>query len=272
MNGFNTFAAAEPAIHVSLPAEQIFTFLGLPITNSMILGAFGYVVLVVGFLLVVMAARRGSRAFPVQLITWGYEGLLKTSEDVLGSKSLARKISPLAITLFFFIIANYWLGILPIVGPITYNGAPLFRGLAADLNVTFALAIITLVVAQLYAIKTHGFVGNIGRYLQNPIKNPIGAFEGFLEIFADFSRYTALSLRLFGNVFAGEVLLVVVAFLSSFLSPVVLPFFLAFELFIGFIQAYVFFMLTIVFISLGTMKHGHGSEAEPRDTRQELRV
>ncbi|HJP81552.1 MAG TPA: F0F1 ATP synthase subunit A, partial [Candidatus Saccharimonadales bacterium] len=135
----------------------------------------------------------------------------------------------------------------------------------ADLNTTFGLAIIFLVTAQIYAVKVHGFFGNAGRYLRNPFKDPAGAFEGILEIIAEFSRTVALSLRLFGNVFAGEVLLVMVAFLTHYFAVVALPPFYIFELFIGGIQAYIFFMLTTVFISLGTMTHG-GHEENSRDS------
>lgn len=260
--------AAESAIHVSLPAEPLFHFGPFTFTNSMALGVLGYL-LVIGMLFwVAVALRRGRKNRFVTLIMWVFEGLLSTIEQVLGSREKARKLAPLAITMFFLIITNYWLGILPFVGPVTWNGVPLFRGLAADLNVTFALAIISLILAQAYAIRHLGFFGNLGRYFRNPFKDPAGAFEGFLEIFADISRFTALSLRLFGNVFAGEVLLLVVGFLSSWLTPVTLPAFMFFELFIGAVQAYVFFMLTIVFISLGALHaHNDHSTAEKSKAR-----
>ena len=255
------FAAETP--HVSLAAEEVFSFFGFPITNSMILGILGYTIVIALLLWVARSVKKGSRNRAVLAVQWMFEGLYGTVEQVMGDREKARKLAPLAITLFFFIITNYWLGILPFVGPITYNDVPLFRGLAADLNVTFALAVITMVTAQIYAIKVHGAFGNLGRYFRNPLKDPAGAFEGVLELIAEFSRLVALSLRLFGNVFAGEVLLIMVGFLTVWLSPVVLPFFMIFELFIGFIQAYVFFMLTVVFISLGTVSHqkdGHLKE------------
>src|SRR5690606_14493109 len=172
-------------------------------------------------------------------------------EQIVPDKQVARRLAPLPISLFFFIIIQYWLGIIPVVGPITVDGVPLFRGLAADLNTTFALAIVSMVAAQVYAIKIHGFFGNAGRYIKNPIKDPAGAFEGILELIAEFSRLVGLSLRLFGNVFAGEVLLIMIAFLTTYFAPLALPPFYIFELFIGGIQAYIFFMLTTVFISLG---------------------
>jgi F-type H+-transporting ATPase subunit a len=174
---------------------------------------------------------------------------------VLGDKAVARRVAPLAITMFFFILVQYWIGILPFAHVITWDGVPILRSLAADLNTTFALAIITMVLVQVYAIRHHGFFGNLGRYFRNPFKDVVGAFEGVLELVAEFSRFMGLSLRLFGNVFAGEILLMMIAFLTVYATPIALPPFYAFEIFIGAIQAYIFFMLTIVFISLGLVSH-----------------
>ena len=148
------------------------------------------------------------------------------------------------------------MGILPIVGPITIGGTPMFRPFVADLNMTFALAIVTIVTAQIYAFKYMGFRGNMGRYFFNPFKDPIMAFVGILELVAEFSRLLGLSFRLFGNALAGEVLLIMIAYLTQYLSPIALQPFYMFELFIGGIQAYIFFMLTVVFISLGLSHHG----------------
>lgn len=257
-----THFAAETSPHVSLAAEGIFTVAGIHITNAMVLGILGYIVLIWALVYTAhVVKQQKKRNFFVKLVVWGYESLLTTVENVVGDKKLARSIAPLPITIFFFVLTQYYMGILPIVGPITVDGVPLFRGFAADLNTTFGLAIIFLVTAQIYAIKVHGFFGNAGRYLRNPFKDPAGAFEGILEIIAEFSRTVALSLRLFGNVFAGEVLLVMVAFLTSYFAIAALPPFYAFELFIGGIQAYIFFMLTTVFISLGTMSHGSHEDA-----------
>jgi F-type H+-transporting ATPase subunit a len=106
-------------------------------------------------------------------------------------------------------------------------------------------------------------LGNAKRYIHNPFKDPLHAFEGALEIVAEFSRTLALSLRIFGNVFGGEVLLLVIAFLSGWAAAVSLPLFYIMELFVGAVQAYVFFMLTVAFISLGlpSAENSHGDAA-----------
>ena len=125
---------------------------------------------------------------------------------------------------------------------------------------TFALAGVTIVAAQIYAFKYLGFRGNMGRYFISPLKNPIMSFIGILELIAEFSRLLGLSFRLFGNVLAGEVLLIMIAYLTQYISPVALQPFYIFELFIGGIQAYIFFMLSTVFISLGLQHHGDDEE------------
>lgn len=257
--------AASP--QVSIVAEKLFSIGGVPVTNSMLLGFFAYSLLILLAVLLARAVTRGSKNRLVVGAQWIFEGLLTSTEEVIGSPKLARRVAPLAITIFFVVIFNNWFGILPGVGSIQYGSEPLFRGLGADLNFTFALAIITMVTVQIYAVKEHGFFGNIGRYILNPLKNPIGAFEGILELVGEFSRFVALSMRLFGNVFGGEVLLTVIAFLSGWFGFLPLPLFMGFELFIGGLQAYVFYMLTIIFISLAVEHHDseHATEKKPKE-------
>lgn len=254
----NFLFAAETTPHVSLPAETLFTILGFPVTNSMITGVFAVGLLIWAMIYTAKKVRAQQRSRFATLFQWIFEGLYGTVEQVVGNKVIARKLAPLVITMFLFILFNYWFGILPMVGPVKYDGLPIFRSLIADMNTTFALAIITIVSAQIYAARQHGFFGNLGRYFRNPAKDPAGAFEGILELIAEFSRLMGLSLRLFGNVFAGEVLLMMIAFLTVWASPLALPPFYIFELFIGGIQAYIFFMLSTVFISLGLASHGDG--------------
>lgn len=256
----NIFAAAD--IHISLAAEEVFAIGGFPITNAMLLGLVGLLIFLAIFGYTAMMVKKGRYNRFVGLIQWAFEGMLGSIDTVISDKKLARKIAPLALTIFFFVLISYWLSILPGIGSITYNGVPVFRSLAADLNFTIALMFITMVTVQVYAIKQHGVFGNAGRYLRNPFKDPLGAFEGFLELIGEFSRGLSLALRLFGNCFAGEILLLIIAVLTSYFAVVALPIFMAFELFIGLVQAYVFFILTLIFTSLAVDTHGH-SQAAP---------
>lgn len=253
---------ALEGIHISLPTHPIFTVGPMAVTNSMLLGGLGVfaMIAVFGYAAYMVQHKRYNRL--VGAVQWAFEGLYGAVYGIIPDRKMAKSIAPLALTIFFTVLFTYWISIIPGVGEsITWNGAPLLRGLPTDLNFTLALAIVTMVSVQYYAIKTHGFFGNIGRYLINPLKNPIGTFEGFLELVGEFSRLIALSLRLFGNAFAGEVLLVIVAAMSAYLASLTLPFFMAFELFIGFIQAYVFYMLTLIFAALATAAHGEHTDS-----------
>lgn len=258
----NIFAATGP--HISIAPETIFHVGPIAITNAQILGAVGSLILIWILFATVRAVRRNSRSRGAHAVLWLFENLYDTTVEVIGDKSVAKKVLPLAVTLMLFFMINNWLGLLPIVGPITWDGTPLLRGVAADLNTTLALAIISIVTAQAWAIKRMGFFKSAGRYFMNPFKDPLHAFIGILEFIAEFSRTAALSLRIFGNVFGGEVLLAVIAFLTSYAAPLALPVFYGLELFVGAVQAYVFFMLTIVFISLGLPNpdEDHGHEAD----------
>lgn len=258
------FASEVP--QVSVAPITLFHLGPFAVTNSQMLGLVGVSLLLFIMFWTVRALQQGSRSRFMHMVLWFFESLYDTTVEVIGDKQVARKVLPLAVTLVFFFLINNWLGILPFVGSVTYNGHELFRGAAADMNTTFALAIISMTTAQVWAIKRSGFLGNIKRYIVNPFKDPLHAFEGALEIVAEFSRTLALSLRIFGNVFGGEVLLAVIAYLSGYAAAVALPLFYMLELFVGAVQAYVFFMLTVAFISLGlpSEEHGHAETADSK--------
>jgi len=255
----NNFAAME--LNVGIAAQEIFNIGGISVTNSMITGSIGLIIVLSILFYVSGKVKKDKYNRFVGLVQWVFEGLLNSIDDIIPDKALARKVTPLAVTIFFVVIVNYWLSVMPGLDSIRIGEVPLFRGMTADLNFTLALAVITIVTVQIYAIKYLGVLGNAKRYFRNPIKDPIGAFEGILELVGEISRGAALALRLFGNAFAGEVLLMVVVALTSYFASFVLPFFMIFELFIGFIQAYVFFVLTLIFISLAVAGHGDNSQA-----------
>lgn len=251
------FSFASEKLNIVLPTEEIFKLGPLPITNAMLLGGFSVAMLLGIFFYTAAMVKKGRTNRFVGLVQWAFEGMYKAVYDIVQDRKMARSIAPLALTIFFTVLISYWADILPGVGhSVSWHGGELLRSLPTDLNFTIALAITSMTAVQYYAIKQHGFFGNAGRYLINPLKNPIGAFEGFLELIGEFSRLIALSLRLFGNAFAGAALLAIVASLASYAASAVLPFFMAFELFIGFIQAYVFYVLTLIFASLATASHG----------------
>ncbi len=259
---------AMDKLNIVLPTEEIFKVGPLPVTNAMLLGGLSVVVLLAIFFYTAAMVKKGRTNRFVGLVQWAFEGMYKAVYDIVPNRAMARSIAPLALSIFFTVLISYWMDILPGVGhSISWHGGELLRSLPTDLNFTIALATISMVSVQYYAIKTHGLLGNAQRYFISPLKNPIATFEGFLEFVGEFSRLVALSLRLFGNAFAGAALLAIVSMLASYASVVILPGFMAFELFIGFIQAYVFYMLTLIFASLATASHG-GSHDTAHDTRK----
>lgn len=259
---FTQFAASE--IHISIAAEPLFFIGSFPVTNAFLTGILGGAIALAILIYTARSIKKGTYNRFVGLVQWVFEGLVKQIDNVIPNPELRRKIMPLAVSIFFFVLINYWLSIMPGVDSIRIDNIPVLRSLAADLNFTLALAIITIISVQIYAVRYLGVFGNGGRYFRNPFKDPMGAFEGILELIGEFSRGIALSLRLFGNAFAGEVLLVVIAFLTSYFATVTLPVFMVFELFIGFIQAYVFFILTLIFTALAVSHHdSHESHDDP---------
>lgn len=252
-------------LHISISSEPLFYLWGIPVTNAIVTGIAGTLLTIAILWYASSRVKRGKYNRFVGLVQWVFEGLLNQINDVVPDKKVARKIMPLAVTIFFVVLINYWLSILPGLDTIKWNDVPVLRSLTADLNFTLGLALITVITVQIYAVKYLGVFGNGKRYFRNPFKDPVGSFEGILELIGEVSRGTALALRLFGNAFAGEVLLIVIAVLTSYFAVVTLPFFMIFELFIGFIQAYVFFVLTLIFTALAVAHHGPDDSAHSPD-------
>lgn len=258
---FEQFAAT--GLHIDIKTASLFSIGGFHVTNAMLTGLVGMLVFLWVFIYVAAKIKHGETNRFVKIVQWAFEGMYSQIEQIIPDKRIARSIAPLALSMFFFVLISYWMSVLPGLDSIKWNGAPVLRSVTADLNFTFALAVLSLVATQWYAIRQLGSIGNIKRYFRNPFKDPVGAFEGILELIGEFSRYTALSLRLFGNAFAGEVLLVVMVVLTSYAALLTVPVFIVFELFIGLIQAYIFFILTVIFTYLAVQGHGESHSDHP---------
>ncbi len=126
---------------------------------------------------------------------------------------------------------------------------------------TLAVALISMFSVQMFGIRELGFVRYMSKFIIAPWRSPMGSFVGLLEIVSEFSKIVSFSFRLFGNIFAGEVLLIVISSLAPYLAPV--PF-LGMELFVGVIQGFVFALLTTVFIKMAVTEHeSHDEETHP---------
>ncbi|MEX1997194.1 MAG: F0F1 ATP synthase subunit A [Candidatus Andersenbacteria bacterium] len=252
-------------IHISLAAEEVLRIGNLSISNSLLAGIVGSLII---FWLFYLAGRRVAvrpRGGVANLVEATSEAVLDLIDQVTHNRAKTLRFFPLLMTLFVFILVNNWLGLLPGVGSITVLGVngevPLLRGATADLNTTLGLAIISVVMTQIYAIAELGLFRHLRKYFS---WNPILLFVGLLELVAEFSKMISFSFRLFGNIFAGEVLLVVIAYLMPLVAP--LPFF-GLELFVGLVQALVFTMLTLVFLEIATVDHSDDGHHEVSSAR-----
>ncbi len=242
--------------HISIKAEKIFEFLGLGITNSMITSGIVFLLTVVIALYYKKQTTQKIKSNFYYLIKFFVNSIYSLFESVLGDKTAV--FFPLLFTFFFYILLQNWFGLLPGVGSLLIKVkegheevfVPLLRGNNADLNATLALAIISVFSIQLFSIKFLGIKKYLHKFFN--FSSPIMFFVGILDILSEFSKVLSFAFRLFGNIFAGEVLLTIVAFLV----PVLASFpFIALEIFVGFIQALVFSMLTAVFLSNAVVEH-----------------
>jgi len=247
-------AAEHSGPIISLAAEKVGSLFGFPITNSLLASW-----LVVAALVTIGIAVRRKVALVPRGLQNGVEAvlefLLQLADQVTGDRRQSERFFPLVATIFLFIVAANWFGLLPVFGPIGVREfhagrpvlVPLLRSANADLNTTLALAIIAVVSLQVFGVATLGFAKYAGKFFN--FRNPVLFFVGILELIGEVAKMVSFSFRLFGNIFAGEVLLLVVGSLVAYVAP--LPFY-GLELFVGFIQALVFATLTLVFLKMAT--------------------
>jgi len=261
--------AAE--IHIpTLAPEAIFHIGNLNITNTMINAWIAIVI----FLILGIFIKRSISLKPGKLQNaseFFLDTLLGYFDQVTGDRKKTIRFLPIVGAIFFFILLSNWLGLLPGTGSITVGHNMLLRPANTDLNLTLAMAIVSVIGSHLYAFATIGVFTHLGKFVQ--IKNVFKSFKkgpiavltaiiefgvGLIEIVSEVAKVISLSLRLFGNIFAGEVLISVISALVAALVPT--PFMLL-EVLVGVIQAAVFAMLTLVYMTVATSAP-HGDEEE----------
>jgi len=246
-------------LHIALAAERLGNFFGLPITNTLLSAWLVMAILIITAIIV----GRNPKLIPGKVQTAFealFEFVLDYMEQTLGSRQLALRFFPLILTIFLFIFTSNMLDYFPLFGSIgIYQGGvlvPLFRPVNTDLNVTLALAIIVFLVIEISGILALGFLKYASKFV-NLRTGAMGLVVGLLEIIGNLARLVSFSFRLFGNIFAGEVLIAVISSFLPYLLPVPL---MLFETFVGLLQAAIFALLTLVFIKLAIMEP-HGEEA-----------
>ncbi len=186
-------------------------------------------------------------------------------EKIIGDKKKARQILPYVGSVFLFILFSNLISIIPFISSIKYHGHHLFAASTADFNTTFALALAAVVVVHIMGVKENGLFSHLGHFIQiKPIitgfKKSIGDgflgiihfFVGLIEIIGELAKVTSLSLRLFGNMFAHEVLMII---LLGSLSIGVPAIWMGMGILVGVVQAVVFMALITVYYSLLVSSH-----------------
>ena len=266
-------AAAEPIFHIG-------TF---PITNAMVNGW----IAVVFFIVVAFLVSRRKALVPkgLQNLAEGIvEFMLSEIQKVTGDAKRARLFFPFVATIFLFILFSNWIGLLPGTGSIgvweMIHGerelVPLLRPAASDLNLTLAIALFAVLASHVFGVRALGVVNHASKFVNvrgifrsfrhGPMAVIVAVIEfgvGLLEIVSEIAKVLSLSLRLFGNIFAGEVLLTVILGLFAYVLP--LPF-MFLELLVGIIQATVFSMLTLAYLTVATEAHGEEHDEGQRAT------
>ena len=246
----------ENTIEVVLHAETITTWFGIPITNALITSW----VIILLLAVISFFVGRNAKLIPGKVQTW-FEALLgfviDYMADVFESRTIALRYFPLIMTIFAYIFLSNVLEFTPGIGSIGWFGPdgflPLFRSVNTDLNVTLALAIISAIVTEVSGVMIIGFLKYGSKFVN--FKSALGFFIGIIELISETARLISFSFRLFGNIFAGDVLVLVMIYFLPYVLPV--PFML-FEILVGFIQAAIFALLTLFFIKVAiTPEEGH---------------
>ncbi len=255
-----------------LAAETIFHIGTFPVFNTYINSS----IVLLLFLTLGLMLRKQSREIPGALQNF-FEAILDVlfgyMDQVTHDRKKSLQFLPVVGTLFLFILISNWIGIFPGVGSIgrwlPIRGAvelvPLFRPANTDLNMTLAMAVLGVALSHVFGIAAIGFFKYFNKFIK--VGDIVSGFKkggmnifvavvefgvGLIEIVSEIAKLASLSLRLFGNVFAGEVLLTVIAGLATFTAYFVPLPFLMLEILVGLIQAVVFAMLVLVFLTMAT--------------------
>ena len=252
----NTAHAAEGGIAVTLKPYIVGELLGVPITATLLTTWLTMAILIA----LAITIRHQLKAIPGKLQSMAemlIGGVFDYMSDVLESRPMAIKYFGIVMTIFIFVLTLNWIGLLPGVTSIGYyteagKFIPFLYPAATDLNLTLAIALIAFITIEVAGFATLGFFKYAGKFIN--FSSPLAFIIGVIELISELARLISFSFRLFGNIFAGKTLLVVIMFFVPYIVPVPL---IAFEVFVGFIQASIFAILTLFFIKLAAAETQH---------------
>ncbi|HAQ02790.1 TPA: hypothetical protein DEP30_02915 [Candidatus Nomurabacteria bacterium] len=287
----NELSANNEITHEStLFAEPIFHIGDFTVTNAL------FTSWIVVFILITLAVVIKSKLKKVprgiqNIFEIVIEGAESLCDQVTNSRAITNKAFPIVFTVFIIVLFNNWIGIFPLGGfglvEMGEHGKmfiPLIRSGTADINGTLPLAIMSVIGANIFGIISIGLWKTINKYVNlsalgsifTKIKKdpmilmtaPIMFAVGILELVGEFAKVASLSFRLFGNVFAGEVLLASMGAIMAYLLPT--PFLLL-EVMVGVIQAFIFAILTLVYYTISSTDHEEHDEAKDHGNKGELK-
>jgi F-type H+-transporting ATPase subunit a len=258
-------------LHIpTLAPETLFHIGRFPVTNTMINTWLAMLI----FLVLGLSLRKKIKLKPGKtqnFIEFFLEKIFVYFDQVTGDRKKTIQFLPIVGSVFFFILLSNWLGLLPGTGSITVGHSPLLRPANTDLNLTLAMAAVSVVSSHIFGLFSVGVFTHLNKFIQigtfvkSLTKGPVAIFTavielavGLIEIVSEMAKVLSLSLRLFGNIFAGEVLISVISSIAAAFVPA--PFMML-EILVGLIQASVFTMLTLVYLTVMTTKP-HGSHEE----------
>lgn len=234
---------------IGVAAHEMFEIGGFIITNTNL----WVFIIVIALSLALSLTFSKAKIIPGKLqnfFEWIMETFIGFIDSITGSRKKTLEVFPIAMTIFLLVWCSNLLELVPGLGLF-----PVLRSPSSDLNFTIALALISVVFINYSAIKKLGIFSYLGKFFN--FTNPLMFFVGILEFIGEFTRVISLAMRLFGNLFAGEILLIVVSTGISWVMAYLVPLpFLALEVLVGFIQAFIFSSLVIVFYSTAT-EHSH---------------
>jgi len=258
-------------LNISLAPSILFYIGSFPVTNALFWSFFiSLFLLTIAFLL-----RRSLKSVPgilQNVIELLIEGSYKFVKSIIGSEKKARRVFPLVFTMFIFTLISNLAVYIPGQAAVTLDNGegivPLFRAVMADYSMVFLMTMITVLVVQIVAILVHGPFGYLGKFFNFKgikvffqqlckgkckfgvlVQGLLDFFLGIMDIVGETAKIISLSFRLFGNIFAGEVLGAVMLFLAPFFIP--LPF-MFLGLLTAVVQAFVFSVLTLIFITMAS--------------------
>lgn len=280
----------QPSHEITIFAEPIFNIGSFQITNSL-LTSWLAVLVIITFCVVLKLKIQKIPGKVQHIFEILLNGALSLCDQVTNDRKISEKILPIVLPLFVFILINNWLGLLPFVGSVGFVAEeagrsifiPLFRPGTADINTTLALSIAIVILSNIFGVVMIGLWKIFNKYVnikalgsivttvrRDPtvlIVAPINIFVGLLELIGEMAKIASLSFRLFGNVFAGEVLLASMSAIFLYVLPA--PF-LFLEVFIGLIQALIFSLLATVYFTIAASDHSEHDEKEAHEIEEKM--